>query len=827
MSQLTQFTGGGSSGGSEPKGSITTQFPYSAEALIEYNNDFYVKTGTRVADLTTTQLTNIFSATDDFMLPVSSTIMAASQASSSKVSHSFVYGNGVYLRSTSTGVIRSTDGISWTPVELTNAYSNNVANVQVNPLTKMVFGAGIFMVAIDITNNSNLSPASIVIVTSTDGLTWNCSTVALNVISEPYASTQTQYLDLEYDGTNFWLGTFQTTTGGGWPYTAAKSADGKTWLPFANISYGGNYGRTKITTGGGYFMESSMAGVTGSGTSYVLYGTVASGITTGTSPGYGPDLCTQTKYLNGLFFYLRDGAFFTNTTAALATSPTGATWTGRTLPTATWLYDITYGNSIYVAVGVSGHIFTSSDAATWTQQTSGTSEQLVSVEWDSSLSLFICVGVTTIRTSSNGTTWSTATIPSGLGTRSSNIPVAGTCSLLVKLNGTWFTTIGSSDHIISSTNGTTWTARFVGGLLSTSGKVVAGSTSVMTNNALFKLNTMMIACPAAGGIMTAPLSSNSWTLQVLPSVGVFNAVSYGAGLYVAVGNSGIIYTSSDGITWSSQTSGTAANLVSIDWSGSEFVAISSSVVLRSTNGTSWTNIGSNGGSSMCYSGGQFITFNGSTTVRLSLTGVTWIDNTISTSSNMRAFSNGVVIHGSTLGSAFIITNSGIKTYIQSSPTSAVTNITEINNNLYIVLDSGANFTILTPPKYNTAGISAIGNSTASGAAGTSVSNITFPGGSGFKIGSNTYVIPASGSDRIGCTYGMSTFSYEFCRMFYIANSAYYDGANIWASTTGGLAWAPKSMACSLNPPVSVYTTITSSTVATATPVSVIGYRKIT
>ena len=828
MSQLTQFTT--VSGGAEPKGSITTQFPFSAEALIQYNNDFYVKTGTRVTGLTSSQQTSILAATDDFMLPVSNTVMASTQAGSSSIGHSFVYGNSVYLRSTITGIIRSTDGVSWTPVEITNAYATNSGNLALGTITKLVFGVGMFMVAIDVSAGGT-SPPVVIVATSTDGLTWTCSPVSLNVISEPYGqSQQLTYYDLEFDGTYFWLGSYQVDTAGtSWYYTATKSADGKTWLQYANNSYGGNYGRTKITTGGGNFTAHTIVGgILASGTSYGWYGTTTTINATGVSPYNTNDICTQLKYLNGLFFYLRNGASSANTTAAISTSPTGQTWTGRTLPIATWLYDIAWNGTVYCAVGVSGHIFTSTDAATWTQQTSGTSEQLVSVEWDSSLSLFICVGVTTIRTSPTGVTWSTATIPSGLGTRSSNIPVAGISNILSKLNGTWFTTVGSSDHIISSTNGTTWTMVFVGGQLSTSATVVAGSTAAITNNALFKLNTLMVACPVAGGIMTAPLSTNSWTLTANISIGVFNAVAYGAGLYVAVGNGGILYTSPDGITWTSRTSGTATNLTGIAWSGAEFIATSSTIAIRSTNGTSWSAAGSNGGSLMCYSGGIFIVSNGSTTIRLSADGVTWINSTISSSSQMRAFSNGALVYGGTVGTAYIITNSGIKVYIQNSATQVVTSITEINGNLYILLDSGSNFVILSPPLYYwTSGVSAVYNSSANGLPGTTTYFGNFGSNySGVKIGSNTYTIPTN-SPRVGCIYGMSTFGYEVARILTSANAVFYNGSNIWAATTTGLAWAPKSMPCSLSQPISIYSTVTSSTIASATPVSMIAYRKIT
>ena len=63
------------------------------------------------------------------------------------------------------------------------------------------------------------------------------------------------------------------------------------------------------------------------------------------------------------------------------------------------------------------------------------------------------------------------------------------------------------------------------------------------------------------------------------------------GLFVAVGDSGTILTSSDGTTWTSRTSGTTTNLRGITYSKSLglFVAVGDNgVILTSSNGTTWT-----------------------------------------------------------------------------------------------------------------------------------------------------------------------------------------------------------------------------------------------
>jgi hypothetical protein len=57
------------------------------------------------------------------------------------------------------------------------------------------------------------------------------------------------------------------------------------------------------------------------------------------------------------------------------------------------------------------------------------------------------------------------------------------------------------------------------------------------------------------------------------------AVTYGNGLFVAVGDSGVVITSSDGITWTSRTSGVNNILYGITYGNGLFVAVGNSGVV--------------------------------------------------------------------------------------------------------------------------------------------------------------------------------------------------------------------------------------------------------
>ena len=68
-----------------------------------------------------------------------------------------------------------------------------------------------------------------------------------------------------------------------------------------------------------------------------------------------------------------------------------------------------------------------------------------------------------------------------------------------------------------------------------------------------------------------------------------NKLIYANGKFVAVGDFGKIYTSTDGITWTSRTSNVSIPLYSITYINNMYiVGGASGVILTSTNGTTWT-----------------------------------------------------------------------------------------------------------------------------------------------------------------------------------------------------------------------------------------------
>jgi hypothetical protein len=70
-----------------------------------------------------------------------------------------------------------------------------------------------------------------------------------------------------------------------------------------------------------------------------------------------------------------------------------------------------------------------------------------------------------------------------------------------------------------------------------------------------------------------------------------NAVTYGNGIYVAVGANGIIQTSNDGKTWVKHQTVLSADLAGIVWNGRQFVAVGDhGTIITSNDGQSWRKV---------------------------------------------------------------------------------------------------------------------------------------------------------------------------------------------------------------------------------------------
>jgi len=224
---------------------------------------------------------------------------------------------------------------------------------------------------------------------------------------------------------------------------------------------------------------------------------------------------------------------------------------------------VTYGDGLYLAVGVSGKMTTSTNGTTWTSQTSGFGgDQINGVAYGDGV--YVAGGLSgTLTSSTNGTTWTSRT--SGFG--------SSTIEAVTYGNGL-FVAVGRDSKISTSTNGTTWTSRTSG-----MGTYILG---VTYGDGLY------VAVGGSGALRTST-DGTTWTSRTsgFGSTAMV-AAAYGGGLYLAVGYSGTLTTSPDGITWTSRTSGFGSNAIYAAAYGNGLYVLGGQGFTTSPDGITWT-----------------------------------------------------------------------------------------------------------------------------------------------------------------------------------------------------------------------------------------------
>jgi hypothetical protein len=259
----------------------------------------------------------------------------------------------------------------------------------------------------------------------------------------------------------------------------------------------------------------------------------------------------------------------------ILTSPDGVTWVRRSLAASNFPNLVCKGNNRFVVID-DGGILTSADGFAW-DTTGGSGKALIFAD-----SQFIAVG------------WAGSIYKSTDGITFNNIetPTYYTLNSVTYGDGT-FLTVGDSGIILSSLDGTTWTREKSG-----------------TYNTLYSItfgDSLFVAVGDSGTILLSsdhvnwtnatldtsqapPLAKALHSNKALSSVRALHSVAYGSGMFVAVGDGGVIQSSLDGATWISRKSGISSNLISVTYSNNEFLATSKDGMVLSSKVDAVTNI---------------------------------------------------------------------------------------------------------------------------------------------------------------------------------------------------------------------------------------------
>ncbi len=129
-----------------------------------------------------------------------------------------------------------------------------------------------------------------------------------------------------------------------------------------------------------------------------------------------------------------------------------------------------------------------------------------------------------------------------------------------------------------------------------------------------------------------------WTTRTSGTSNDLKNVTYGNGKYVAVGDSGVILTSADGLVWTNQASSTSVQLNDVTYGGDKYVALGNGgTILTSGDAASWTDHSVGGSQALrgiAYGKGMYVAVGDGGKIMTSGDGDNWMIRTSGTDQDL-------------------------------------------------------------------------------------------------------------------------------------------------------------------------------------------------
>lgn len=127
------------------------------------------------------------------------------------------------------------------------------------------------------------------------------------------------------------------------------------------------------------------------------------------------------------------------------------------------------------------------------------------------------------------------------------------------------------------------------------------------------------------GVVSISSDATNWTESATATTNKLNGIAYAGGLFVAVGDGGIVETSGDGWNWVLRASGTTNSLTAIAYANGKFVAVGSSAVIYSPDAVNWSPAisGLTGATGVTGGSAGFVAVGSTNQVFFSANGSTW------------------------------------------------------------------------------------------------------------------------------------------------------------------------------------------------------------
>lgn len=207
----------------------------------------------------------------------------------------------------------------------------------------------------------------------------------------------------------------------------------------------------------------------------------------------------------------------------------------------------------------------------------------------------------------------------------------------IAYNGTNYVAVSSLGNIIQSTDKVTWT------------EVVAPTGADLYYDVIWANNQFVAVGAGPNGVISTSTDGITWSKQTtqFPLFDVLRSITWTGNQYVAVGSAGssispLVVTSPDGVSWTRQTSpptGTGTLWAVAASSSSQIVAVGDDGMFVSADGISWTSQTPQSFSdnlhSIVFGNGQYLAGGNSGKIYSSADGTGWVSRSSNTGRTIR------------------------------------------------------------------------------------------------------------------------------------------------------------------------------------------------
>ena len=184
-------------------------------------------------------------------------------------------------------------------------------------------------------------------------------------------------------------------------------------------------------------------------------------------------------------------------------------------------------------------------------------------------------------------------------------------------------------------------------------------------------------------------AQTEWTARnPAPTAARIKQVAFGAGKFVAVGESGAVVTSTDGANWTEQRLADRAPFEKIIYAGAQFVALDSAAVsYTSPDGVGWTKRTSTGGlGELAHGNGTYLTLSAGNLFASSADAITWTPRTTGTTLTGTSVTFGSNLFvAATRTAVYLTTPDGLTWTARSFPTGASVSTIRFGHDIFVAL----------------------------------------------------------------------------------------------------------------------------------------------